>query len=68
MILLCTDGIIEAMNTSGQQYGVAGLMKMLEDGASLPPSGIVDAIREDLRRFVGSARQQDDQTLLVMKA
>ena len=68
VILLCTDGIIEAMNMSGQQYGVAGLMRMLEDGAALPPSGIVDAIREDLRRFVGPARQQDDQTLLVMKA
>jgi phosphoserine phosphatase RsbU/P len=68
VVLLCTDGIIEAMNPAGQQYGVAGLRRILEKCASLPPAGLVGAIREDLGRFVGTARQHDDQTLLVMKA
>jgi sigma-B regulation protein RsbU (phosphoserine phosphatase) len=67
VILLCTDGIIEAMNPAGQQYGVAGVRRMLEKGAVLPPEELVGAIREDLGRFVGTARQHDDQTLLVMK-
>jgi sigma-B regulation protein RsbU (phosphoserine phosphatase) len=68
VILMCTDGIIEAMNPEGQQYGVAGVRRMLEKGAVLPPQELVESIQEDIGRFVGSARQHDDQTLLVLKA
>jgi sigma-B regulation protein RsbU (phosphoserine phosphatase) len=68
VILMCTDGIIEAMNLEGQQYGVAGVRRMLEKGAVLPPQELVESIQEDIGRFVGSARQHDDQTLLVLKA
>ena len=41
---------------------------MVEAARGLPAAELVEAIREDLRRFVGTARQHDDQTLLVMKA
>jgi sigma-B regulation protein RsbU (phosphoserine phosphatase) len=68
MVLLCTDGILEAMNGAGRQYGLGSLKKMVEQNASLPAAELVDAISDDLRRFVGNARQHDDQTLLVMKA
>jgi len=68
LVLLYTDGILEAMNPSGAQYGLDGLKRMVEKNALLPAKELVTAIREDLRRFVGTARQHDDQTLLVMKA
>ena len=68
LVLLYTDGIPEAMNPAGQQYGLGGLKRMVEKNAVLPPAELVACIREDLRRFVGTARQHDDQTLLVMKA
>ena len=67
-VLLFTDGILEAMNPAGQQYGLAGLRRVVERCAVLPATELVSAIREDLGRFVGNARQHDDQTLLVMKA
>jgi len=68
VIILCTDGILEAMNPAGQQYGLGGLKRMVEKHAALPAAELVEAIRGDLVRFVGTARQQDDQTLLLLKA
>jgi sigma-B regulation protein RsbU (phosphoserine phosphatase) len=67
-VLMFTDGILEAMNPTGQQYGLSGLKHVVERCAVLPAAELVSAIREDLARFVGSARQHDDQTLLIMKA
>jgi len=67
-VLMFTDGILEAMNPAGQQYGLGGLRHVVERCAVLPAAELVNAIREDLGRFVGGARQHDDQTLLVMKA
>lgn len=68
VIILCTDGILEAMNAAGQQYGLGGLKRMVEKHAALPAVELVEAIRGDLVHFVGTARQQDDQTLLLLKA
>ncbi len=68
LVLLYTDGILEAMNPSGAQYGLDGLKRMVETNSRLSAKEMVAAIRDDLRRFVGTARQHDDQTLLVMKA
>jgi phosphoserine phosphatase RsbU/P len=67
-VLLFTDGIVEAMNPAGHQYGMSGLRRVVERCAVLPAGELVNAIREDLRSFVGTGRQHDDQTLLVMKA
>lgn len=68
LLVLCTDGILEAMNPAGQQYGLSGLKRMVEKNADLSASDLVETIRADLARFVGTARQQDDQTLLLLKA
>jgi sigma-B regulation protein RsbU (phosphoserine phosphatase) len=68
LVLMYTDGILEAMNTAGRQYGLGGLKKMVEKNAALPAAELVASISEDLRRFVGTERQHDDQTLLIMKA
>jgi sigma-B regulation protein RsbU (phosphoserine phosphatase) len=68
LLILCTDGIVEAMNPQGRQYGSAGLRQAVEKASVLPVGELIDAIRDDLRRFVGTARQHDDQTLLLMKA
>ena len=68
LAILCTDGILEAMNTAGTQYGLGGLRRVVEENAGLPAAELVSTIREDLQRFVGSARQHDDQTLLLLQA
>lgn len=67
VIVLYTDGIIEAMNLRGEQYTSERFTKLIMEVAHLTSKEIVKAIKDDLAMFVGAAKQHDDQTLLVMK-
>jgi serine phosphatase RsbU (regulator of sigma subunit) len=67
-ICVVTDGITEAMDTSGNLYGKRRLTTILEQKAgNLPPSGILTLIRNDIAAFAGGAEQSDDMTLLVLR-
>jgi len=68
LLLLCTDGIVEAMDAGGNPYGLARLRRVVEQNAVLPANDVVAAIRDDLARFVGPTRQHDDQTLVLLQA
>ncbi len=59
-ILLTTDGITEAENKQGQQFGEVGL-------ASLVHLPSLDAILEHLAAFQASSEAQDDWTLLDIR-
>ena len=66
-ILLYTDGITEAMNGSGEQFGVA---RMHEVFAANPPENsqqVAEAMFEAVRDFVGDTPQSDDITCLVLR-
>ncbi|MBN2738144.1 MAG: SpoIIE family protein phosphatase [Spirochaetales bacterium] len=67
ILAMYTDGIIEAMNASGEQYSSERFAKLLTRNSSLSTKEIVEALKQDLNKFVGSAKQHDDQTLLLMK-
>lgn len=67
VILLYTDGIIEAMDSNGQQYSYDALKKIVTQNAIKTPSELITSIKADIKKFVGNARQHDDQTLLLMK-
>ncbi len=68
IVILYTDGIIEAMNSDGRQYSLSSLINVIKKNSSLPSKELVEKIRLDLQGFVGNTRQHDDQTLLMMKA
>jgi sigma-B regulation protein RsbU (phosphoserine phosphatase) len=67
IVLLYTDGIIEAMNDRGEQYSLESLETVMRTHCALPPERLKKAIIEDMNRFVGKAKQHDDQTFLLMK-
>jgi phosphoserine phosphatase RsbU/P len=67
IVVLYTDGIIEAMNTGGEQYTLERFADVLVKNSELAPNQIIDIIKEDINAFVGNAKQHDDQTLLMMK-
>ncbi len=67
MVVLYTDGIIEAMNEAGEQYSIKSLKKIIMDNTLLSARELVDKIKNDLESFVGKARQHDDETIVVMK-
>jgi sigma-B regulation protein RsbU (phosphoserine phosphatase) len=67
VVVLYTDGIVEAMNEQGKQYGRKNLGTIIHKYHGLPAKEIANKIKGDLQAFVGQSRQHDDQTALVLK-
>lgn len=70
--LIYSDGITEAMNSDGEQYGASRAMDFLSSNmggfSSRNPAGdICDQLLSDLRSFVGPALQHDDITIVAIQ-
>jgi sigma-B regulation protein RsbU (phosphoserine phosphatase) len=65
-LVLYTDGITDAENTSEEFYGLERLREVLSRQRGKKAEEIRDAIREEVRRWVGKAAQFDDITLMVL--
>jgi serine phosphatase RsbU (regulator of sigma subunit) len=68
LLVLFTDGITEAMNRKGEQFGEERLEPLLASLSHLPASEIRDAVFREVSAFVGRAPQSDDQAIVVVKA
>jgi len=66
-IVLYTDGITEAENTDGNQYGLERLCEVVRQHYNLYATEIQQAIVEDVRAYIGEQEVFDDITLLVLK-
>jgi sigma-B regulation protein RsbU (phosphoserine phosphatase) len=68
-VVLYTDGISEATNATGEQFGEERLVNFVQ---SLPRDmsarRVAEQILEALREFLGPVEPQDDMTLLVLRA
>jgi sigma-B regulation protein RsbU (phosphoserine phosphatase) len=64
-IVLCTDGVLEATDELGEQFGFERLELSLSSGTSRPKD-VSDRLQRDLREHVGDAPQYDDVTLIVL--
>jgi serine phosphatase RsbU (regulator of sigma subunit) len=63
-----TDGVTEAMDPSGELYGVQRLEQVLRSlGPDVTPQQITAAVRDDVKRFVGEASASDDLTLVALR-
>lgn len=67
VLLLYTDGVVEALNFADEQFGRPRLAESLIRYADQPAERIVQNINWDLRRFRGLADRLDDVTLVVLK-
>lgn len=65
-LVLHTDGVTEALDAQGSQYGSQRLAAVLARTRS-DAHGLRDALHADVRRFVGSTEASDDLTLLVLR-
>jgi sigma-B regulation protein RsbU (phosphoserine phosphatase) len=66
-LVVFTDGVVEAINEPGVEYGEERLISILKSGTELPPVKMLSRIMVDLDSFVGTTPQQDDITCLVIK-
>ncbi len=65
LLLIFTDGIIEAMNGREEEFGELRLANLASAHRHLPPSALIDLISAQIGAFVGQRTQHDDQTLIV---
>jgi serine phosphatase RsbU (regulator of sigma subunit) len=64
-LVLCTDGVLEATDEAGEQFGFERLEQSVGAGLSRPKD-LADRLQRDLRQHVGDAPQSDDVTLIVL--
>ncbi|MEW5763938.1 MAG: SpoIIE family protein phosphatase [Acidobacteriota bacterium] len=64
-LVIYTDGIAEAANSTGELYGEARLEDSLLRHRGLAARDLAEALFEDVARFAGEAPQGDDMTLVV---
>lgn len=68
-LLVYSDGITESFNDRREQFGLARLGSILGAGraASLPPSSLLQSMRQQVRNFVGNDVLDDDQTAIMVE-
>ena len=66
-MLLYTDGITEARNENGEQFGEDRLKNSFNSHAKKAPTQIKEGIKRDLFQFTGELEIDDDYTMVVVK-
>ena len=66
-LILYTDGITEALDGNGQEFGMDRTIAALRAGAPQGAPAIVKRLTDDLRTFAGIQPQNDDITLIVIR-
>jgi len=67
VLVLYTDGVVEAQNSAGEFFGEAGLVQSAQTHLTKPAEQIASAIVEDLRLFMDGKAVADDVALMVLK-
>src|SRR5213082_2137349 len=66
-LVLYTDGVTEALNTEGDEFGLDRMMEPVRASVNDGAQAIVKKIIQDVRDFTGSAPQNDDITLIAIR-
>ncbi|MGB6222908.1 PP2C family protein-serine/threonine phosphatase [Haloferula sp.] len=67
LLLFYTDGVKEATDAAGEEFGMERLRRTFLKSATLGAEAAVDAVQRDLAEFSGESRQMDDITLLALE-
>jgi sigma-B regulation protein RsbU (phosphoserine phosphatase) len=66
LVIACTDGVIEAVNAVGEEWGLEGIRTAVVDSGAALAQDIVDAIFTSLDEF-SCGRQADDATAVALR-
>jgi sigma-B regulation protein RsbU (phosphoserine phosphatase) len=67
LFVFCTDGIFEAADAEGKEYGAKRLCDVVGENRKATAREIVDAIFDSVILFRGTAPQADDMTAVAVK-
>jgi sigma-B regulation protein RsbU (phosphoserine phosphatase) len=67
LLVTYTDGITEAMNSEGDEWGIERLVHTIQNMADGSAQKLLDQIRNEVLVFAGNNRQYDDMTMLTLR-
>jgi sigma-B regulation protein RsbU (phosphoserine phosphatase) len=67
-LVIFTDGVVEAVNGSDEEFGEPRLLNVVQAGAPAEPADLLNRLMAELDLFVGSTPQHDDVTCMLLKA
>lgn len=65
--VFCTDGVFEAMNSAGEEFGAARLMEVVQASRDRPSADVVTAINEAVEAHRAGFPPNDDMTIVVVR-
>jgi sigma-B regulation protein RsbU (phosphoserine phosphatase) len=65
-LVVYSDGVSEATDWSGEQFGEKRIEAVLKANATLEAGELYEKLRQELATFTCDAEQDDDVTLLVL--
>jgi sigma-B regulation protein RsbU (phosphoserine phosphatase) len=66
-LLLYTDGVNEALDSLGEEFGEERIHQVLARLAPQGPTAVIDGLISEVDRFCGGRRGHDDITLVVLQ-
>ena len=66
-LVIFTDGVVEAMNATGEEYDEPRLVRVVDRGSGSAPAELLRSLLAELDAFVGNTPQHDDMTCLLLK-
>ena len=67
LLVIFTDGVIEAVNDRGEEFGEARLIPCIQSAPNESASETLKRVMTEVNTFVGYARQHDDITCFVLR-
>lgn len=68
VLVIYTDGVTEASDPVGNEFGVGRLCETVRANLSLPPAELLTAIQQAVQEFSAGGEQSDDLTLVVARS
>ena len=65
-LVLFTDGVLEARNKKGEEFGQERLHALLHENARASAPEILERLRESIASFSAGTPQHDDITMMVL--
>ena len=66
-VVLYTDGISEAEDAGGSEYGIERLRQVVDEHCSCCTENLIAACKKNLEQFRGTRERFDDETLLAIQ-
>jgi sigma-B regulation protein RsbU (phosphoserine phosphatase) len=66
LLVAFTDGVTEALNAEGEEFGEDRLKEVMRVAAGAPADAISKRLADTMREWIGNAEQHDDLTFVVV--